>query len=164
MKLLLNLSDLEYAPIKEMLDKNYLRARSKLINISKAIKDVKPGEFKNSSSAKLAINNKAKELPSTTHLSIIDAEGNPVSLASTIEYYLGSAISVDSFLLNNQSTDFSFIDKINGKKVANSLEPGKQPRSSMSPTLVFDQDNNLIIVAGSPGGKNYSVCFKCNVG
>ncbi len=146
------LGDLEYVPIQEMLDKKYLKARSKLISMSKTIKDVKPGEFKDILPSKLAINENAVELPSTTHISIVDPEGNAVSLTSSIEYYFGSAISVDGFLLNNQLTDFSFIDQIDGKKVANSLEPGKQPRTSMSPTLVFDKENNLIMVVGSPGG------------
>src|SRR5690606_13371952 len=55
-------------------------------------------------------------------------------------------------MLNNQLTDFSFIDEIDGKLVANRIEPGKQPRSSMSPVFIFDEQDNLIMVAGSPGG------------
>jgi gamma-glutamyltranspeptidase/glutathione hydrolase len=98
------------------------------------------------------INNKAAELPSTTHLSVVDANGNSVALTSSIEYFFGSAISVDGFLLNNQLTDFSFEPFKNGKKVANALEPHKQPRSSMAPTLVFDQKGKLLMVLGSPGG------------
>ena len=59
---------------------------------------------------------------------------------------------VDGFLLNNQMTDFSFLPEINGKKVANAIEPGKQPRSSMTPTFVFDKNDKLLMVVGSPGG------------
>ena len=98
------------------------------------------------------MNNRAVELPSTTHLSVLDAQGNAVALTSSIEYFFGSAISVDGFLLNNQITDFSFEPEKNGKKVANRVEPNKQPRSSMSPSFVFDEKGKLIMVVGSPGG------------
>jgi gamma-glutamyltranspeptidase/glutathione hydrolase len=98
------------------------------------------------------VNKNAVELPSTTHLSVVDEDGNAVSMTSSIEYYFGSALLVDGFFLNNQLTDFSFLPEIDGKPVANRLEPNKQPRSSMSPTFVFDENDNLIMVVGSPGG------------
>jgi gamma-glutamyltranspeptidase/glutathione hydrolase len=145
------ISDSENVLIKELLNKNYLKNRSNLIKMDSTIKNVKPGQFKHNLSKRLVLFD-SKELPSTTHLSVIDSEGNAVSLTSTIEYYFGSALSVDGFLLNNQLTDFSFIDEIKGRKVANRVAAGKQPRSSMSPTFVFDQENNLIMVVGSPGG------------
>jgi gamma-glutamyltranspeptidase/glutathione hydrolase len=73
-------------------------------------------------------------------------------MTSSIEYLFGSVLMVDGFMLNNQLTDFSLTPIVNGKKVANRLEPLKQPRSSMSPTFVFDNKNNLVMVIGSPGG------------
>ncbi|MBM3579619.1 MAG: gamma-glutamyltransferase family protein [Alphaproteobacteria bacterium] len=92
------------------------------------------------------------EAPSTTHLAIVDKSGNAVSMTSSIEYLFGSALVVDGFMLNNQLTDFSFTPEVNGKKNVNRLEPGKQPRSSMSPSFIFDQKNNLLMAVGSPGG------------
>ncbi len=89
----------------------------------------------------------------TSHISIIDAEGNVVSLTTTIEAGFGSGLMVGGFLLNNELTDFSFIptDK-NGNPVANRVEPRKRPRSSMSPTIIFSPTNKPFMVLGSPGG------------
>ncbi len=93
------------------------------------------------------------EQPATTHLSIVDARGNAVSMTSSIESAFGSRIMVAGFLLNNQLTDFSFAPVRNGSPVANRVQPGKRPRSSMSPTLVFDRTTgDLQLVIGSPGG------------
>ncbi len=142
------IGDVANVPIKEMLDKKYLKSRAALINMDRALEKVEAGKF----SKKHLSSNNAVELPSTTHLSAIDKDGNAVALTSSIEYFFGSAISVDGFLLNNQMTDFSFEPEKNGKPVANRVEPGKQPRSSMAPAFVFDKDNNLIMVVGSPGG------------
>ncbi|MDX2083420.1 MAG: gamma-glutamyltransferase [Rickettsiales bacterium] len=144
------LGDVAAVPIDKMLDKNYLKERSKLINQKQALAKITAGKF--SKTDKKIINNITNELPSTTHLSIVDNEGNAVSFTSSIEYFFGSALMVDGFLLNNQMTDFSFIPEINGKKVANRIEPNKQPRSSMTPAFVFDQNDKLLMVVGSPGG------------
>lgn len=146
-------ADVANVPIKKMLDKNYLKSRSELINLKKAAPEFEAGKFVNyNSTYDVAASYKSPEPLSTTHLSIVDADGNAVSFTSSIEYYFGSAISVDGFLLNNQMTDFSLLPEINGKAVANRIEPLKQPRSSMSPTFVFDQNNKLIMIVGSPGG------------
>lgn len=147
-------ADTNEVPLKQMLDKIYLRQRAKMIDMKKSMTDVKAGKFagwQEFSSMKLAKNN-AAEMPSTTHISIIDREGNAVALTSSIEYFFGSALSVDGFMLNNQLTDFSLTPVINGKKVANALEPNKQPRSSMTPTFVFDEHDKLLMIVGSPGG------------
>ncbi len=90
----------------------------------------------------------------TTHLSIVDGRGQAVSFTSSIESSMGARMMVGGFLLNNQLTDFSFTPRdANGRPVANRVQPGKRPRSSMSPTLVFDgRDNRLLAVLGSPGG------------
>ena len=94
------------------------------------------------------------ELPSTSHVSIVDGDGMAVSMTSSIEDGFGSRLMVNGYLLNNQLTDFSFtsVDAA-GLPVANRVEPGKRPRSSMSPLLVFDkQSKQLEMSLGSPGG------------
>lgn len=96
----------------------------------------------------------------TTQISVVDSAGRAVSLTSSIEAQFGSRLMVDSgrgleggFLLNNQLTDFSFVPMREGQPVANRVEPGKRPRSSMAPTLVFEREGmRLVMVTGSPGG------------
>ncbi|MCJ7837620.1 MAG: gamma-glutamyltransferase, partial [Burkholderiales bacterium] len=92
------------------------------------------------------------ELPSTSHMSIVDAAGNAVAMTTSIEFAFGSQRMVRGFLLNNQLTDFSFVAEQDGRPVANRIEPGKRPRSSMAPTMVFDRDGALVLVLGSAGG------------
>ena len=139
-------------PIKKMLDKKYLKERSFLINVDAAMINVYPGEFSQLNSPKYAHYQNKYEPPSTTHISILDKEGNAVSLTSSIEYSFGSGLMAGGFILNNQLTDFSFKSKVNQKLVANRIEAGKKPRSSMSPTFVFDKNDKLIMIVGSPGG------------
>jgi gamma-glutamyltranspeptidase/glutathione hydrolase len=93
----------------------------------------------------------AIELPSTSHISIVDATGNALSMTTTIENAFGSRLMVRGFLLNNELTDFSFSSHNGGVPVANRVEPGKRPRSSMAPTIVL-QDGKPVMVVGSPGG------------
>ncbi|CAM3483737.1 gamma-glutamyltransferase family protein [Paracidovorax anthurii] len=90
----------------------------------------------------------------TSHISIVDAKGNAVAMTTTIEDQFGSRQMVKGFLLNNELTDFSFAPKdANGQPIANRVEPGKRPRSSMAPTLVFDKaTGQLAMSGGSPGG------------
>ena len=90
----------------------------------------------------------------TTHLSFIDFEGNAVSLTATIEGPFGSQRWTNGFLLNNELTDFTRPATLNGKQVANAPGPGKRPRSSMSPTIVFDAAGDVFMVTGSPGGNS----------
>ncbi len=99
------------------------------------------------------------EKPSTTHISIIDKYGNALALTSSIEFMFGSGLMTSGFLLNNQMTDFSFYPKDEkGNLIANRPEGKKKPRSSMSPTLVFDAKGELKIVLGSPGGSQI-ICY-----
>jgi gamma-glutamyltranspeptidase/glutathione hydrolase len=88
----------------------------------------------------------------TSHISIVDRWGNAVSFTTTIEAPFGAEIMLRGFLLNNELTDFSALPEVAGKLVANRVEPGKRPRSSMSPTLIFDQDHKLVASLGSAGG------------
>ncbi len=89
---------------------------------------------------------------STTHLSVIDKDGNAVSMTSSIEQAFGSHLMVGGFLLNNQLTDFDFRPERGGAPTTNRAEPGKRPRSSMAPTLVLDETGEVVMATGSPGG------------
>ena len=89
----------------------------------------------------------------TSHISIVDGDGHAVSMTTTIEDAFGARQMVRGFLLNNELTDFSFLPADSaGRPIANRVEPGKRPRSSMSPTLVFDDRGQLAMTGGSPGG------------
>ena len=94
----------------------------------------------------------AYELNSTSHIAIVDKQGNAVSMTSSVEFMFGSGIMVEGFMLNNQLTDFSINPMKDNQKVLNSIAPFKRPRSAMSPTMVFNEDNELTLVVGSPGG------------
>lgn len=88
----------------------------------------------------------------TSHFVVVDAQGNVVTMTTSIESIFGSGRVVEGFFLNNQLTDFSFRPSVDGVPVANAVAPGKRPRSSMAPVLVFDADDRLIAALGSPGG------------
>lgn len=136
-------------PVQQLLNKNYLKKRSQLIQLERAMDKVVPGKFQNIANWGQA---RTIEHPSTSHISIVDSEGNAVSMTTSIEHTFGSQIMTNGFLLNNQLTDFSFDAKVNGKYIANRFEPGKRPRSSMSPIIVLDKNMRLRLVIGSPGG------------
>ena len=97
-------------------------------------------------------NNVSGAKPSTTHFSIVDKYGNAVSMTSTIEGPFGSHLLSGGFFLNNQLTDFSFVPTVNGRMVANAIQPGKRPRSSMTPVIIFDKHGQVFALLGSPGG------------
>ncbi len=139
-------------PPKGLLDKNYLEKRRKKINKTQAMKKALSGTPKFVKQGFYG-NDKTIESSGTSHISIVDQEGNAVSYTTTIETAFGSKVMIGGFLLNNELTDFSFtpID-IQGRPVANRIEPGKRPRSSMAPTIVFDKKGNVELVLGSPGG------------
>jgi gamma-glutamyltranspeptidase/glutathione hydrolase len=90
----------------------------------------------------------------TTHLSIIDNDGNAVALTATVEGWFGSSRWAGGFLLNNEMTDFAREYDPDAPPAANAIGPGRRPRSSMSPTMVIDQDGNVLMVTGSPGGNS----------
>ena len=133
-------------PVEQLLDPDYLSARAALIDPQRALPEAEPGlELRNGTWVQV-------EPPSTSHLSVVDAEGQAVSMTSSVENAFGSRVMVRGFLLNNQLTDFAFVPEVEGRPVANRVEPGKRPRSSMSPTLVFDTGGALHLAIGSPGG------------
>ncbi|HET8815860.1 MAG TPA: gamma-glutamyltransferase [Pseudidiomarina sp.] len=141
-------SDYVEVPIASMLDKTYLAQRAGLIR-AQDMGRAQPGVFTDYSYA----DDQSPEFPNTSHISIVDAQGNAVSMTTSIEMGFGSGVMAGGFLLNNQLTDFSIIPVVDGKAVANRVEGGKRPRSSMSPTMIFDQEgDDLVHVIGSPGG------------
>jgi gamma-glutamyltranspeptidase/glutathione hydrolase len=88
----------------------------------------------------------------TSHMSIVDADGNAVSMTTTVEALFGARLMVRGFMLNNELTDFSFVPERDGRPIANRVEGGKRPRSSMSPSIVLDGEGHLNAVVGAPGG------------
>ena len=137
-------------PVEALLDAEYLRRRASRIRTWASMGRAEAGEPSERSGALMP--DESLESPSTTHLSVVDGAGNAVAMTSSIESAFGSRLMVRGFLLNNQLTDFSFRAERGGVAVANRVEPGKRPRSSMSPTLVFDRDGDLVMAVGSPGG------------
>ncbi|WP_124949145.1 gamma-glutamyltransferase [Sulfuriferula thiophila] len=145
--------DFVNVPVAGLLDKHYLQQRASLINPLHAMGVAEPGIPPGMTAISQAEDN-ALELPSTSHISIVDRWGNAVSMTSSIEDAFGSRHMVDGFLLNNELTDFSFAPEQDGKLVANRVQPGKRPRSSMAPTLIFDRQQQLVGAIGSPGGSS----------
>ena len=137
---------------KGLLNQTYLWERTQTLIDDNALTDdeVFPGKPPFDHTMLLAPDN-SLELPSTSHFSIVDAAGNVVSMTTTIENGFGSRLMVGGFLLNNELTDFSFVPEVDAKPVANAIEPGKRPRSSMAPTIVM-KDGKPILAIGSPGG------------
>jgi gamma-glutamyltranspeptidase / glutathione hydrolase len=150
------LADPDFVPPPEgLLDDGYLHARSLLISTRGSLGVAAPGD----PARRLAVATAGSwgigvtaDFPSTSQISIVDADGNALSMTTTIEYGFGSRLMTEGgFLLNNELTDFSFVPVDNGKPVANRVEPGKRPRSSMAPTIVYDESGAVAIVTGSPG-------------
>ncbi|PZQ84603.1 MAG: gamma-glutamyltransferase [Ancylobacter novellus] len=148
------MADSDYVPMptKGLLAPDYLAARAKLLAGDDALPEVAPGNPTwDHAMAEPRADDEALELPSTTQITIVDAEGNIVSMTSTIEAGFGSRLMVGGFLLNNELTDFSFRSQKDGVPIANRVEPGKRPRSSMAPTIVL-RDGKPVLALGSPGG------------
>ena len=143
--------DFVRVPLGDLLAPGYLERRARLIHPGRSMGPATSGTLLGKVSW---ISRESGELPATTHLSVVDAEGNAVALTSSIEAGFGSRIQVGGFLLNNQLTDFSFASEQDGVVVANRPESGKRPLSSMAPTMVFDAHGRLWAVLGSPGGPN----------
>ena len=140
-------------PTRELTNKTYLQNRAKNLNSLKKIENIKPGNFEDKLSQNFT-DDISIELPSTSHISIVDVYGNALSMTTTIENGFGSRLMTKGgFLLNNELTDFSFKTYKNNKRIANSIEPGKRPRSSMAPTIIL-KDKKPIYILGSPGGSN----------
>jgi gamma-glutamyltranspeptidase / glutathione hydrolase len=141
-----------HARIPALLDRAYLKERSTLIDPA----HMPPGPVAAGSPPGMRADNwghgLTPEFPSTSNLAVIDRDGNALDMTTTIEFAFGSHLMVRGFLLNNELTDFSFVPEENGKPVANRVEGGKRPRSSMAPTLIFDRNGKLVMAVGSAGG------------
>lgn len=125
-------------PVEALLSEDYINTRSALIDRDTAIPSIPAGE---------------PDLPGTSHFVVVDSAGNVVSITTTVEFLFGSNRMAGGFFLNNQLTDFNFNPlNADGSLAANAPAGGKRPRSSMSPTIVFDADGEFELATGSPGG------------
>jgi gamma-glutamyltranspeptidase/glutathione hydrolase len=148
------LADPDFAPVpvRGLIDRDYLAARSRLIDPRHAMAGPAPAGDPPGSHARNWGTDSAPEPPGTSNLAVVDAQGNALAMTTTIEAGFGSHLMVRGFLLNNELTDFSFAPEADGKPVANRVDGGKRPRSAMAPTLVFDPRGKLKLVVGSAGG------------
>ena len=143
-------TDFVPVPVKGLVDPAYLASRASLIG-ERSMGSAKPGTPPGVQVAYAP--DRSPLRISTSQVVAVDDLGGAVSMTTTIEAAFGSHLMVQGFLLNNQMTDFSFIPQENGQKVANRVEPGKRPRSSMAPTLIFDRNSGEFLASvGSPGG------------
>jgi gamma-glutamyltranspeptidase / glutathione hydrolase len=145
-----------YRPPEGLLDDAYLHRRSLLISATRCLVVAPPGDPAHGEARARELawgEDTAAEFPSTSDIAIVDAHGNAVSMTTTIEDGFGSRLMTEGgFMLNNELTDFAFVPVQNGKPVANRVEPGKRPRSSMAPTIVYDRKGRVHALAGSAGG------------
>jgi gamma-glutamyltranspeptidase/glutathione hydrolase len=143
-------SDFVAVPVRGLLDRDYLRSRSRLISPGKALRDYPAGSPPGAPRRTEAVQ---AEVPGTTHFVAVDGEGEVVTMTSTVEGQFGSQLVVSGMILNNELTDFTFAPEKDGAPVANRVAPGKRPLSSMSPTIVYDENGRPILALGSAGGK-----------
>jgi gamma-glutamyltranspeptidase/glutathione hydrolase len=136
-------------PVAGLMDPAYLASRSRLISPDHAMASIAPGHPPGAPRVTPAA---AAEIPSTSHMVAVDAEGDVASITSTIEGPWGSGLTVNGMFLNNELTDFSLAPEENGAPVVNRVEGGKRPRSSMSPTIVYGPDGQVRIALGAAGG------------
>ena len=140
--------DFVKVPAQALLSNAYLKQRAALLKqTDQALAEVSAGEVAGIKTASAS----AIELPSTSHIVVVDAAGNVLSMTTSIENAFGSTLMANGYLLNNELTDFSFEAEKNGVPVANRVEGGKRPRSSMAPTIVM-KDGKPYLAVGSPGG------------
>lgn len=140
-------------PVEGLLAPEYLDARAALFSRTARAKQARPGSPEGSTKTALRFSpDESPELPCTSHFVIKDANGNVVSMTTSVENVFGSRLVVHGFVLNNQLTDFSFVPERDGKPIANAVAAHKRPRSSMSPLIVFDKDGEVALAIGSPGG------------
>lgn len=143
--------DFVHVPVAALLDADYLKSRSRLIDPSLSMKKAAPGTL-NDKKADAQGLNVSIAFPSTSHFAIVDAAGNVVSMTTSVEAPFGSHLMAGGMILNNQLTDFSFAPEEDGKPVANAVAAGKRPMSAMDPVIVFDEAGDFYAALGSPGG------------
>lgn len=143
-------SDFVAVPVAGLLDKAYLAERSAKIAPDKSLNQYEPGTPPGAAPRGEA---KAGDVPGTTHFVAVDGRGQIASMTSTVEGPFGSQLLVNGYFLNNELTDFSFVPTERGAPVANRVEPGKRPLSSMAPTIVYGPDGQPIFSVGAAGGR-----------
>ncbi len=143
--------DFVEVPTRALLNPDYLKSRAARVSMDSSLKDVKAGDPVNFKPGQDA----TPDVPGTSHFSIVDKWGNVVSMTTTVESLFGSQRMAGGFMLNNQLTDFSFRPRDDaGNLIANRPGPGKRPRSSMAPHIVFHKDGTFAFATGSPGGSS----------
>lgn len=143
-------SDFVPVPVAGLVAREYLAARSQLIAADRTLAVAEPGTPPGAPQAQA--DTLTADVPSTSHFVAIDSSGQAVTLTSTIESSFGSGLMVNGYYLNNELTDFSLVPERAGRPVANRVEAGKRPRSSMAPTLVYGPDGRLRLAVGAAGG------------
>ncbi|HEV8408747.1 MAG TPA: gamma-glutamyltransferase [Sphingomicrobium sp.] len=141
--------DFVHVPLAGLLDPSYLASRSALISPTATIASVRPGT---PTGAEITCTPVAQPERGTSHFVAVDRWGDVASETSTIESSFGSGLMVNGYYLNNELTDFSFLPEKDGCPVANRVEGGKRPRSSMSPTIVYGRDGRVMLAVGAAGG------------
>ena len=136
-------------PIKGLLDPTYLAKRSALIQPNRTLANIEPGL---PAGAPPRLRAPFKNDPGTSDLAVVDGKGDVVEVTTTINGYFGSGVSVDGFMINNELPDFDQVPVKNGYLVANRVEGGKRPRSSMSPIIVYGPDGKVRAALGAAGG------------
>lgn len=148
-------SDFVRVPLEGLIAEDYLTQRSMLISKDRSMASVEAGQPNGAPTAQA--DGDELEERGTSHLAVVDRDGTMISYTSTIEGAFGSGLMVGGFYLNNELTDFSRSPEVGGKPVANRVEGGKRPRSSMSPTVVYDPQGAPFMVVGAAGGSTIPV-------
>lgn len=143
-------TDFVAVPVAGLIDRGYLASRSALLSPDKSLGKYEAGTPPGAAQRTEAV---SSEVAGTTHFVAVDSTGNVASMTSTVEGPFGSQLIANGMFLNNELTDFTFAPEKDGAPVANRVQPGKRPLSSMSPTLVYDADGRLVLALGSAGGK-----------
>ena len=145
-------SDFVDVPTTALIADDYLSLRSQMIDPVHDIGSVRPGDPVHKRADAGVPMGDDTEMAGTAHMSIVDDDGNALAMTTSVGLAFGSRIFVRGFILTDQLSDFAFQPEENGIKNVNRVESNKRPRSSMSPTLVFDNQNRFVAAAGSPGG------------
>ena len=148
-------SDFVEVPVEGLLDPAYLSRRAALIDPARALETAEPGTPPGAPMARADGDEPAEN--GTSHFAVVDGAGNAVSYTSTVEGAFGSGLFFGGFYLNNELTDFSLTPDKDGVPVANRVEGGKRPRSSMAPTIVYDRNGKIVLVIGAAGGPTIPV-------
>ncbi|WP_373487332.1 gamma-glutamyltransferase [Blastomonas sp.] len=143
-------ADLVSVPVNGLLDPTYVAARAALIDPAKSLGSYAAGKPPGAQPRTAAI---SSEAAGTTHFVAVDGAGNIASMTSTVEGPFGSQLIANGYFLNNELTDFTFAPEQDGAPVANRVQPGKRPLSSMSPHIVYDAHDRPVLALGSAGGK-----------